>query len=193
MNEIDNISLQFFTNKTQYDLLIKRNNVSINTEFTNDKKFYKKRILDLTKRGFKNEIEDNHVNETFNRYIKACIDYLKFNDKKEIYQEQYGDIDEDLTSDNNNEENVNENDSKLNVLDTIHETEYENCNELMYKKDDIKKLNLDTYVKVKRVNKKTKILPKKSEINIKSKEYKTKGIIKKKKNLTNIYEDSIKT
>ena len=192
MNEIDNISLQFFTNKTQYDLLIKRNNVSINTEFTSEKKFYKKRILDLTKRGFKNEIEDNHVSGTFDTYIKACIDYLKFNDKKEIYQEQYGDIDEDLTSDNNNEENVNENDSSLNGLHTIHETEYENCNELMYKKDDIKKLNLDTYVKIKGVNKKSKILPKKPEINIKSKDYKTKGIIKKKKKLTNIYEDSIK-
>ena len=34
---------------------------------------------------------------------------------------------------------------------------------------------------------------KKTEINIKSKDYKTKGIIKKKKNLTNIYEESIKT
>ena len=50
----------------------------------------------------------------------------------------------------------------------------------MYKKDDIKKLNLDTYVKIKGVNKKSKILPKKPEINIKSKDYKTKGIIKKK-------------
>ena len=79
MNEIDNMSLQFFTNKTQYDLLIKRNNVSINKEFTCEKKFYKKRILDLTKRGFKNEIEDNHVSGTFDTYIKACIDYLKFN------------------------------------------------------------------------------------------------------------------
>jgi hypothetical protein len=157
-----------------------------------EKKFYKKRIMDLTKRGFKNEIDDNHVRGTFDTYIKVCIDYLKFNDKKEIYQEQYGDMDGDLMNNNKNEEIFNENNSKLNVLDTIHETEYEDCNELMYKKDDIKKLNLDTYVKVKTVQKKPKILPKKPEINIKSNDYKTKGILKKKKNLTNNYEDSIK-
>ena len=33
-------------------------------------------------------------------------------------------------------------------------------------------------------------MPKKPEINIKKPEYKTKGILKKKKNITNNYEDT---
>jgi len=174
MNEIDNMTLQCLTNKNQYDMLLKRNSTNIDNTYLSDKRFYKKRILDLTKKCFKNEVDDNHVKSTFESYIRTCINYLKFSDKKELYQEQYNGI--------INIENKTHGD---NIVDV----EYDNCDFLMYKKEDIKTLNLDTFVTNKGKVGKAKILPQKSNVNIKSSEYKTKGIVKKKKNITNNYED----
>jgi len=172
MNEIDNMTLQCLTNKNQYDMLLKRNSTNIDNTYLSDKRFYKKRILDLTKKCFKNDVDDNHVKSTFESYIRTCINYLKFSDKKDLYQEQY----DDIVSGNNNDDNITD-------------IPYENCDVLMYKKEDVKTLNLDTFIKNKGKKGKEKILPKKSDVNIKSSEYKTKGIVKKKKNITNNYED----
>ena len=163
MNEIDNMTLQLFTNKHQYNMLLKRNSINIDKTYLSEKRFYKKRILDLTKKAFKNEVNDSHVKSTFESYIRMCINYLKFSDKTELYQEQY----DGIVSINNN--------------DDVIDTPYENCDFLMCKTNDVKTLNLDTFVKNKGKKGKEKILPKKSDVNIKSSEYKTKGIVKKKK------------
>jgi hypothetical protein len=174
MNEIDNITLQYFTNKNQYDSILKQKCVNNNTIYLNERKFYKKRILDLTKKAFRNEVDDNHVKNAFENYIRTCINHLKFSDKKDIYQEQYDGIN---IIDNHNE------------IDNIQDISYDNIDYIICKPEDIKKCNLDSFV----INKKKKripyALPKKPEINIKSAEYKTKGIVKKKKNITNKYED----
>jgi hypothetical protein len=53
----------------------------------------------------------------------------------------------------------------------------------------MKKVTLDNYVIKSNGSINPKILPKKEEINIKTKEHKRKGI-SKKKNIKNIYEDS---
>jgi hypothetical protein len=62
---------------------------------------------------------------------------------------------------------------------------------LFAKEEDVKKINLDTFVIKKNSKPKSKILPKKEDVNIKTKEHKTKGI-KKKKNINNIYEEKNK-
>ena len=50
MNSIDNLTLTYFLNKTQYEsILNKRNGVETDVAFSKDKQFYKKRILDLNK------------------------------------------------------------------------------------------------------------------------------------------------
>ena len=175
MSELVNISLQYFSNKGQYDLLMKKNNMSMDKTYLSDKKFYKKRILDLTRKAFRNEIEDNHVKCSFDNYVISCINYLKFTDKKEIYQEQYDNIIQQEVLVENGD-----------ILDTT----YDACDYLMCKPEDVKTLNLDTFVKRKKVVTKPMVMPKKPEINIKKPEYKTKGILKKKKNITNNYEDT---
>jgi hypothetical protein len=53
----------------------------------------------------------------------------------------------------------------------------------------VKKVTLDNFVIKSNESSKQKILPKKEEINIKTKEHKRKGI-SKKKNIKNIYEDA---
>jgi len=116
MNEIDNITLEYFLNKSQYQGLIKKHDILNDKNFISEKKFYKKRILDLTKKLFRNEIEDLQLKNVFNGYIKSCCNYLKFQDKKDIIQENYSE----------EEEMVNED-----ILDQIEEVGYNNCDYLI--------------------------------------------------------------
>ena len=50
MNEIDNITLNCFANKQQYEQIMKKNEFHNDKQFLSDKKFYKKRVIDLTKK-----------------------------------------------------------------------------------------------------------------------------------------------
>ena len=187
MNDIDNITLQYFTNKSQYDSLLKRKGVSVDSIYLNEKKFYKKRILDLTKKAFRNEVDDNHIKNTFENYVRTCIHYLKFSDKKDIYQEQYDGmnvVDKEKEKDKDNDD-----------LDCISDISYNNVDYIMGKSAEIKKCNLDSFIINKNKNSKgiSCILPQKPKVNIKSSEYKTKGIVQKKKNITNKYDDQKET
>ena len=73
-----------------------------------DVKFYKKRIIQLTKDMMKGEHITNSVNKSYNEYMKSCVAYLKFLDTKDILQEEYKDIPEipDVSED------INEGESK---------------------------------------------------------------------------------
>lgn len=177
MNELDNITLNCFANKIQYNNIIKNNEHCNDNIFMNDRKFYKKRILDLTKKLFRNEVEDAQLTTCFNSYIKSCIVYLKFLDKKDIIQEKYNNMEND-----NKIENISK--------DDIGNIDYNNCDYLLSNPPEVKKINLDSFVINN--NKKTnqKILPQKEIVNIKTKEHKLKGL--KKKNINNIYEDTKK-
>ena len=196
MSEIDNITLNYFANKSQYVNILKKTEISRDKKFKTNKKFYKKRILDLTKRLFRDDEEemvDIHVNNSFNTYIKSCITYFMFLDKNDIIQEKYAD---DVT-----------NETVLHDIDNIHETfgttetdnkldnkvdnkvEYKNRDYLFSKPGEVKKVTLDTFVIKTGDNSKPIILPKREITNIKTKEHKTKGI-KKKKNINNIYEET---
>ena len=53
MNSIDSMTLSYFTNRSQYEQILHRTlNKSNELEYTTDKRFYKKRILDLNKKLF---------------------------------------------------------------------------------------------------------------------------------------------
>lgn len=176
MNEIDNITLEYFLNKSQYQGLMKKHDILNDKNFISEKKFYKKRILDLTKKLFRNEIEDIQLKNVFNGYIKSCCNYLKFQDKKDIIQDNYSD---------------HEKESEKNMLDQIEEVGYNNCDYLIMKEKETKKITMDNFI-IKNEKKPNVILPEKKIYNLKSKDLKTKGI-EKKKNINNKYEDIKKT
>jgi hypothetical protein len=155
-------------NKSQYQGLIKKHDILNDKNFISEKKFYKKRILDLTKKLFRNEIEDLQLKNVFNGYIKSCCNYLKFQDKKDIIQENYSE----------EEEMVNED-----ILDQIEEVGYNNCDYLILKEKETKKITMDNFI-IKNEKKPSVILPEKKKYNLKSKDLKTKGI-EKKKNINN--------
>ena len=184
MNEIDNITLNYFANKSQYISILKKTEETNDKKFINDKRFYKKRVLDLTKRLFREEEPNTQLIGFFNTYVKSCVNYLKFLDKSDIIQEKYG----SMNVDENLEKTINEIDASGDDID-IENVDYKNCDYLFSKPEDVKKLNLDTFVIKTVTNTPQKIIPKRENINIKTKEHKTKGILKKK-NIDNIYEDT---
>ena len=184
MNEIDNITLSYFANKSQYTSILKKTEENNDKKFINDKKFYKKRVLDMTKRLFRDEETNAQLIGFFNTYVKSCVNYLKFLDKSDIIQEKYGSMN---VGDDHEKTNI-EIDASGDDID-IENVDYKNCDYLFSKPEDVKKLNLDTFVIKTVTNPPQKIIPKRENINIKTKEHKTKGILKKK-NIDNIYEDT---
>ena len=222
MNEIDSMTLSYFANKSQYDSILKKAEYGTDKQYKNDIKFYKKRILDLTKRLFRNgeeQIHDIHVNKCFTSYVKSCVTYLKFLDKSDIIQKRYeeeneleNDMDngedngeskditktvgfindtikmDDYNSHNSHNSYNSDNSHNENITQTI-ESKFENCDHLFSRPEDVKKITLDNYIIKTNEQSKTIFLPKKEEINIKTKEHKRKGLAKKK-NIKNIYEDT---
>ena len=58
-------------------------------DFNNDLKFYKKRIVQLTKDMSKGTTTSQSLKIAFNEYAKVCISYLKTIDRKDILQKEY--------------------------------------------------------------------------------------------------------
>jgi hypothetical protein len=206
MNSIDSMTLSYFTNRSQYEQILHRTlNKSNELEYTTDKRFYKKRILDLNKKLFRNEIDDRHLVSQFDMYIKGCIEHLKMIDTSELMQKQYQDVSNNSNGDINNtciDTCIDMSNASVSDIDFI------NCDHLMTNNEGIKKVNLDTYiVKTTSTPKKQIILPEKQNVNIKTRAHKTKGIKpkeekiqkkdktdspEKKKNITNNYDEDQK-
>ena len=136
MNEIDSITLNCFTNNSHFNSIVKMNGLYNDKSLISDKKFYKKRILDLTKKMLKDDIKNEEIQlvNSFNNYIKSCINNFKFIDKTDIIQEKYQDL-EDSNLDNSNLDNSNLDNSNL-----------DNSNLLLIKQNNVKQINLDSFV-----------------------------------------------
>jgi len=185
LNYVDEVTLECLMNKEQYGKHV-RKMPAVQTKVNNsDRKFYKKRIYDLTKQLLNNEpISENifpDVTNGFQNYIKACVDYFKTLDKTDILQEDYQTIDNSIKIDRNNEINV----------DNISNTQ--EANQLMMRSIKIQEPNsLEKLVKrTQTKHVKQMILPREKDINLKDPILKNKGI-REKKNITNKYEEKNK-
>ena len=185
LNYVDEITLECLMNKEQYARHVKKGPVITTKVNKSDRKFYKKRIYDLTKQLLNNEqVSENmfpDVTNGFQYYIKACIDYFKTLDKTDILQEDYQSIEDSLNIDRNNEINVD-------YVSTAQE-----ANQLMMRSIKIQEPNsLEKLVKRTQTKYvKQMILPREKDINLKDPILKNKGI-REKKNITNKYEEKNK-
>ena len=112
----------------------------------------------------KGEHVTNSVNKAYNEYMKSCVAYLKFLDTKDILQEEYKGIpeqldmsDADIDGDPNN-----------NLINPTY----------LHKQNKI-----EDYLDVKKISnvpKKETYLPEKKDLKLKDPELKKKGIKKKK-------------
>ena len=157
-----------------------------------DKKFYRKRILNLTRELLlsdkhnenqgENEIENEPIIPpdllyAFNNYVKSCINNFKTIDKNDIIQEEYKAI------------NASKNESYLEIeLKELEDKTLEDNKLFML---SIKTKNyLDDFVKYKYIKKEEDmILPKMKDINLKEPNLRNKGI-KKKENIPIIYDQN---
>ena len=151
-----------------------------------DKKFYRKRILNLTRELLLSGKDKENENESiippdllysFNNYVKTCINNFKTIDKNDIIQEEYKAID------------TSKNESYLEFeLKELEDKTLED-NKLFMR--SIKTKNyLDDFVKYKYIKKEEDmILPKMKDINLKEPNLRNKGI-KKKENIPIIYDEN---
>lgn len=125
-------------------------------------KFYRKRILALTKDMIRGEIPSDGVKKIHDNYVAYIIEYLKMLDTRDILQEEYGDtVEKDLNNTLHTDDDINEANKSIMKQPTITST-------------------LDDFIISKTITMREPApLPKKKQINLLKKELKTKGLKKK--------------
>lgn len=171
---VNNLTLEYFSNSGVYNRYLNKSNIEKNIT-NSDKKFYKKRIVDLTKKMLKGDFENDILKDSFNKYIFSLITHFKMMDTTEIIQKKF-----EL--------------SKSNIPDisdisciSIDDISYSYHNELLFKKD-AKVLTMDNFITKKIKEKEPTVFPLKKNINLREPEFKIKGIKKKvkKENIDNV-------
>ena len=173
---IENVTIQYLLNPNLQNQIIE-NNTILSKDFNDDVKFYKKRIGQYVKDICKDINSETFEISTNDKTKLACINFIKnliedykFNDTKDILQEDY------------EEYNVIDNyDISNNVSNNKSNSNYDIDNILL--KEEKKTISLDNFVKVKNVTKR-EILPNKREANLQEPHLRYKGV--KKKNIDNI-------
>jgi hypothetical protein len=153
-----------------------------------DKKFYRRRILNLTKELLSKEetkeeseiVISPDIKYAFDNFIKTCIHYFKVLDKNDIIQEDYNDFDDEI------KEYTEINDETIKVLKEENE-------KLLMRSIKIANPSLDNFIKITMTKSPEElIIPQQKEINLKDPVLKKKGIIKKKNIINNYGEDTKK-
>ena len=147
------------------------------TQFRNDIKFYKKRIYQTTKELIKQKIDKQHIDKEVDiyltNYLRALIDYFKFDDKKDILQEEFKHLNK---SNKKVMFDLNEN-KNLESMNTLK------ANEIIMKQPEIKENTIESTMNVKIIRPpiKKQELPRSKTIELKSDHFKTKGLKNPKK------------
>ena len=193
MLKMKDITLEFLTNPLYHNMINSKsgliNNNKINKQ---DIKFYRKRIYALSKDLLKGDSPNESLKKIHDDYVNAAIIYLKMIDTKDIIQEQYkvdsssNEIGDNEIGDNEILPDINNinfsNEMGSNEMGSNESTNVADANQQMMRKI-VNISNLDNYVIITNVNNTGNdyTLPTKKEINLHTKELKTKGIIKKDK------------
>ena len=143
-----------------------------------DRKFYRKRILNLTRELFLSSDACNpDINEAFMNYVYHCVEHFKNTDTNDILQGEYADLDADMDADLDADADADDECESINIYNSS----------IMRK--IVKPNTLDNFIIRNVIKKKeSEYLPLQKEINLKDPQLKVKGIVKKK-NLINTYEE----
>jgi len=174
-NIITQITLDCLINKEVYEKMqhLKKQKI-VNKK---DKKFYRKRILNLTRELLLKKDDDySEINPdikfSFDNYIKTCIQYFKIIDNNDIIQEEYKDFNTEFDC----LQDVN-----MNMNQPVHDnTSYDKEKDKLFMRS-IKMPNyLEKFVKITTTKKPEEIiLPKIKEIDLQEPNLRNKGIQKK--------------
>ena len=166
--KINDLTLQYFSNKNYLNQkTINQNNKSNNDVNINKKeiKFYRKRIMDFTKKMLRNEIDLNNINNnieaSYYEYINVLIEDFKINDKRDLLQAEFNNFITDVSMSNNIKNDINN---------------LENINNLLMQKKEV--CTIDNFVLKTKNKKEKKVYPQEKKINLKAKYLRDKGIKK---------------
>jgi hypothetical protein len=147
LDQVDHVTLDLMVNQPQYERYLRSREADLNGKYEKAKRFYKKRITEMTRDLLKGEtVNDIFVLHAFDAYAKACITYFRNKDKNDTLQEEhmaecveigflppiveehaYNDNDNDNddnnhdnddNDDNNNNDNTNENSGSSTLADS---------------------------------------------------------------------------
>jgi hypothetical protein len=160
------ITLECLMNPELYRKLVKKGNLTEDTDETEEMEFYRKRISLLTKEMLMGK-KTSTLDAIFKHYISECIKHFKFIDKMDTYQEEY--------------------------MFMVDDKQDEIIEDISYNDILVKNAQRDGTIKkfIKIKNTKKEYLPQAKDINLRDPKYKTKGI-KEKQNLTDIYDENKK-
>jgi len=103
-NFVNQITLDYLINSNQLKNHLEK--IKTKSASRKDKKFYRKRIMNLTKDLLIcKELEEPllpDVKETFENFVKTCVEYFKTLDQCDIIQEDYNEMEEFDTIINDN-------------------------------------------------------------------------------------------
>ena len=159
----DNVTLNFLTNPSYQTGLAKKipDNMLANK---NEFKFYRKRVLALTKILFKEEPPSQSIKKAHDEYVNVIIEYFKMTDKSEILQNEY---------DGNDFKKIDDD------LPSSYDMSIEEANNVIMNKPAVTS-NLDSFVNTKQIKiDKQMPPPKKKQINLHNRELKIKGLKKR--------------
>ena len=160
--------LEYLINPIFYEKIILNKKEDDDKNLKNEIKFYKKRIIQLTKDLSKGVIIQDSLSKVFLEYSKCCITYLKDLDKKDILQSEYENL--NINKDLDIELKINNSEDELN-------NKLINPNYINNKNDIAKLLNIK---KLENNLEDSLIIPQQKNLDLKDESLKNKGIKNKK-------------
>ena len=180
---LNQASLDYLINTKQYKIqLTNILNKKINKK---DKRFYRRRILNLTKELLsKDESEiviSPDIKYAFDNLVKTCVHYFKILDRNDIIQEDYNNFNKGIDDEIKEDNEINESTQFLK----------EENEKLLMRSVKMSNNSLDNFIKIKMTKQPEElIIPQQKEINLKDPTLKIKGITKKKNIINNYDEDT---
>jgi len=189
LDQVDHVTLDLMVNQPQYERYLRAHEAALSGKYEKAKRFYKKRIIELTRDLLKCEtVNDIFVLQAFEAYAKACITYFRTKDKNDTLQEEHAaecvavgylppivETVEESLSDNNDGDNDGDNDAPILSDSTKKKLEIL----MSFDKHKAHTPTLDTYViktSSASASAAAPIIPKQKEINLDDPKFKTKDI-----------------
>lgn len=196
LDAVDHVTLDLMVNQPQYERYLRAKETDLTGKYEKAKRFYKKRISEMTRDLLKGEpetVNDIFVLQSFDAYAKACITYFRNKDKNDTLQEEHmaecvtvGYLPPIAETDSVNlgNDNADNEDNEDNGPGALNDSSKKKL-EILLTFDKHKAVpTLDTYV-IKTTpataSSAAPIIPKHREINLDDPKFKTKDIKPKKK------------
>ena len=183
---LNQASLDYLINTKQYKIqFISSTQNTINKKINRkDKKFYRRRILSLTKDLLSKEeseiVVSPDIKYAFDNLVKTCIHYFKILDRNDIIQEDYNNFNKGINEEIKEEKELSESEQFLK----------EENEKLLMRSVKLSNHSLDNFIKIKMTKQAEElIIPQQKEINLKDPILKNKGV-NKKKNIINNYDEN---